>query len=541
MEVRKYYKGKLVQDILCKPIKKEIKIGILTGFHWDSVSSSFYKYSFDIVNNDGLDQNLKYLLSSLMNFIISSAGKDILLCKRIYSITPSSFNKEMVTLLSKSLEKYFNPLPSNEVDTQPVKYSYKLPNNSAEKELDIIYEIVKDRDGNSYAREIRTGAVFPICKKTYEKNSPTWYISFEDNNKSFEWTKDYYFNTIISTTITPKVVNECPLPNINISNSVSYIKSGEEIIATDEEVDNYLDNKFVTIYPESQYVDKVKYKKILFYKKKIEYRECETIYKEYDLHFNDKIIEESKKNSYYDSSLVKILEVKPTILRKKAVPTIEKDASTRLMEDIDILLINLSSLNQEKKKELEKKYNEILNSESDVLTLNPLTIQSLNNLKSQIEAEIDYYRNSRKFDEKKNIPNQVEKNIDDEIDEILKLSDTDNISLDMVDNLYVKVNDLLPHISVINKRNAILKIARLYILSVYKNEYTINDLSNSYFKDNLKNIVYVISNMVGNNEIKIKSDLFFINDINLEYVLRCIKEIEFISKEMDEHVKVKTL
>lgn len=354
--------------------------------------------------------------------------------------------------------------------------------------IDIVFEIVVDKMNNIYAKEILTGSIFPIMDykdftRTYDAEVKVRDTSIDINNKGYAF--DYDFDATI---------NNYPInPNIIVH---YFIKKKEYQLATLKEIQ---------IYTES-FIKKGK----LGFKRK-------------NKDAYNGIIGLYMNNRYESTEFTEFVEESKDEKIKEQL-----DPTTKIMENIEILLIQIGKINMDLKLSMDRKYKLLLEQENKELTLSPLTLESLKALEAELEFIIKF-----------------QKKHDDDIisclDNIISEYENDGKSehtiedIDKLSELFLKMKNSYP---LVTQRKIIEKFANLYILEIYENKDNIKleDLSNSYFNDILKSIIIYITSMIENNIIE-NNIIIDYSDITPEYVLDLIKQIKFIQKNIKQKIK----
>ena len=88
--------------------------------------------------------------------------------------------------------------------------------------------------------------------------------------------------------------------------------------------------------------------------------------------------------------------------------------------------------------------------------------------------------------------------------------------------------------SIITQRDVINKFALIYIYEIYENkdDIQIDELNNSYINDMLKSIMICLNNMVESNEIENNIIINLEENISLNYIINCIKNIKFTKQKV---------
>lgn len=341
--------------------------------------------------------------------------------------------------------------------------------------IEVIFEIITDKHGNKYAKELITNQIFPIITKRIQDKV------YDKRELSYATDRNEYVYKFFNRKYT--------LNNTNISNKLEYFVIEDEYKrASTVEIEEY----------------RKKYKNI-FRKKKL----------------NNKL-EEYQKNNIYNEE-IEIEEIKPEQFLSKSnelekLENIEfllnklkdKDinAYTKLKEKLNILLNDIS---------ITTKLSELINLETDI------EFAIIQNKYSDVNIDICEFLNNKitdyinYFTQNKNIENKLTLEELDKINELLIIKEKEY-------NLNIKM--------LINKQ-----IALLYIFVIKDNNLEIKDIENSYFKNNLKAILIVLTTLEDNNII----DDILINydNINIINIINLIKTIKF--KKTNEKVLLKSI
>lgn len=335
---------------------------------------------------------------------------------------------------------------------------------------EIIYEIIEDKDGFLYGKELITGLLFPILNNTNDK-----YIYFEDG-----------FSERLDKVIT--------YTNKNMARIGCTIENKE--VASINRINEYI----IEATGESK-KDKNKRKK---FEEELRLRYNENVFK-------NEIIEKKKEEPKEQSEINKLMENVEYVLcslkqynwnlyskyNKVYKETCDKYLNTQNLINYDYLKKELSDLM------LSIKLNLIMCKYSCTNVLDYLNI---------IISE--YLTN---FESNKTNVNPDVKNINiNEIDKITEMFLTDKESYNFQ-----------------MQRDILRKISLLYLLVIKNNidKYTLEQLENSYFKDNLKSIVLNIDALKDTNIITNKQDLDLNENLSISKVLEIIKNIKFNIKE----------
>ena len=182
------------------------------------------------VNNRVYSDDFSYIINNIMDY--SDQMRFLRLLKNLYD--RNSFDKELLIEEKSDIYNYFKSM------------GFKLRIKKDDSYLlDIIYSKVTDIKGRTYARELKTGLLFPL---------------YDENNISF----DYYVTKYIdenyginknnhgtcSLLIKPRVLNDniAKVSNIIISNGVASlndIEEYEEDVDIDYIIESSKDNVFI--------------------------------------------------------------------------------------------------------------------------------------------------------------------------------------------------------------------------------------------------------------------------------------------------------
>ena len=351
------------------------------------------------------------------------------------------------------------------------------------KETKIIFELVKDNDGNLYAKELISGLLFPILVR--KKNTRGSYKVVFDKF-------DHYH----------LIYNIKPY-NSKMKKLKSYLTNVKITETDSREVKQYLN----------------KYKGL---RKKLYLSRLNSLYKK-------NIITKSFKTKPYDE-----LEDKAAVTKSYQGPKkLEKPSyESILIGDIKLLLKQIRVFNPNLYEEKLEKFNSLKNNED--LSLNSMSRISLEQLKIDLEMVIIFEKNDPSY-----ILNYIKKMKESYDNYIYNQGEKTDITLEYLD--IITENFLMQKNKYdLNSENEILdNLAYLYLYEVYENkdDLDIYKLENSYFKSvYLKRIIACLYDL--QYEGKIEDNILM--NLNLEYdtkkVLDLIKEIKFKDKE-----KVKTI
>lgn len=350
----------------------------------------------------------------------------------------------------------------------------------------IIYEKVEDEDGNTYGREILTGALFPL-DESGDKS-----IGFKEYEiqKASNFADGYGFILYIQQ----RYKHE------NFARIDRVLESGA--VATPNEIEKYR-NKFDTGN---------KRKKEAFTKR---------------------IIELSKKNTQIEE--VEVFPVKPKKKGKKERES--QNNITRVMENIEFLIQRLKKVKPEKAKEFSTKYESILN-EKDFLNKSNISISSLVKLEAELEFELMFTKG-----ENTSLVDKLEETKREYLSHFVTDSkEKTKISLDEIDKLmelFLKTKD---NYSILEQRRILRGFASVYALEVKENESEVTPerLDDSYFADLKKSIMIFINALIENGYVKNNMIVEFSKEGTTEEVLNLIRSLEFnkLSKEQAQELRL---
>lgn len=338
----------------------------------------------------------------------------------------------------------------------------------------IIFEIVKDINGNLFGKEIITNNLFPILNKdNFNLN-----INFKIQEQKI-FIDEYHMNLSYQNI---EKIGDFLLDIPNNPNSIEP--------ANKNEVMDYLNQ----------------YKKGFRHEHKLN-------------KFREKMNILSNQTIYNQENIIK---------EKENIPKLQPSKETLIMENIEFLLLKLKNENLDSYLILNKEYQDILN-QNEILTTKPLILQTLISLEAKIETCF--------FNTKRNIISLLEyiknliydylndKEINITLEELFKLND-----------LFIKQKDNYSLINqrIFQRNISILYFFKLYEL---KDNLNIEQLNNTYIVDNLKTIVMVIYTLNEENILKYNYYLD-LNNILLDNVISLIKNISFINKDTDKIKKI---
>ena len=337
----------------------------------------------------------------------------------------------------------------------------------------IIYEIVKDMDGNLFGRELYTNSLFPIFNSKSEKINYRLIIKSKNN---------YSINTDIAIDVLfdMEVSSLLKCDNIIVGNTVANLN-------------DY--NSYMNMFNNKRFFKKREEKELDNYKKKIISLSQNNVFKE------DFIIEKKenniRKNDYYQS------------------------IETSLMEDIEYDLLKLKTIDSNLYLNYKNRFEELINNYVDKKNLALLLGEiefSLMFKKRNVEDILDFIKEIKKEYLNNIINNQNNK------------TNIDLNKLDKITELFLKVKDKYDYK---NQREVLNNLAFLYLMEVYENKDIIDilELKNSYFKNYLKSIIIWINTLIELDIIKCNYIISLNDELNISNVFEMIKNIEFKSNE----------
>lgn len=334
---------------------------------------------------------------------------------------------------------------------------------------EIIFEIVIDKDGNKYAKELYTGRLFPIDSRETRRNK--YVVSIDDRSKF------YVYNNI---DITAEFMHP-------MYSKIDVIIARVDV-ANQNEVERY----------------KSRFESGLFHDKKRE-RYIRTINYEANKNVLKEEIETFK------------IEESPKKEREK------QDATITTMENIEYLLLRLKKINKESYDKYYQMYKDILK-EEDILNRSNIQIGSLISLEAKIEVELLFIKG-----DDTTIGEKLEQ-LEQEYLNRLKSKGNDKtiITLDDLDKLMELFLKTKQDYSILEQRKILRSFSTIYTLEVKENqnEVTVERLKNSYFNDIKKSILLCIDTLIEEGYIigNIMADLS--KEESIEEILELIKSLE---------------
>ena len=451
-----YYKGYIVSNKVIESYKYQSLIG----------EQYRLRCSYDII---------------FSNKILKSIPKTIEDCSRklIYSCIENDVKK--IEIKDENIIKYLNEnysFNNNEMFHIINNLNYL---NTATTE--IIYELVKDMEGNLFGKELYTGELFPI----YSDNNKDFNYELLVEKKKLKGSIETY-ECHYSLEIIPEIkISTIPICKQLIVNST---------IASKKDIFIY-QNRFN--------------KKGIFKSK----------YKKEEEQFKDKIISKANENAFSDN--FQIQENKP-----KKIELERQNMETSLMEEIEYNLLKLKNTNQDLYTEYKQKYDDLLtkNINKEVLAFLLGEIEfSLVFKKRDIEDILEFIDNLKReyLDNFLNNPDvKTELNLK---------------KLNKINELFLKVKDKYNYK---NQRDVLNNLAFLYLMEVYENRdiITLQELEQSYFCTHLKSIIMWINLLMEENIIECNYIFSLQEDINVKVVFNMINSIKFNNKAKEKVKKI---
>ena len=345
--------------------------------------------------------------------------------------------------------------------------------------FDIVYEKFVDVDGIVYGKELQTGLIFPLSqrndfvKRTYEIRE-----IYEDDRY------DYRI----------KIIENYEFPNLSLCETV-ILENG---VANQNEVSEY-QNRFNEGFGRKK--------------------------KRRD--FEDKVRDWYNKNVYTGEIIPYIEEP------KKKIERLSQSSETKVMDNIEYLLMQLSKVNNEMYHKYLKEYEELLNGldNQSLLNVRPSTLIGFQTLEANIEIDLfSIKHNANGILEYLTILQK------EYLVNVLTGNDRETsitfLELEKINELFLKTKS---RYGLLEQRNVLKKMAFLYLMEIKENidSVDVKDLENSYFIDSIKAVLVHIDVMRQLGLIKSNVLVELNEDLSVSNVLEIIRTLEFnmVTKE----------
>ena len=452
-----YYKGLIVNQRRINGYKHSIKLGS-SYYAYNSTSDVRIYGNYDYPKK--IENKLKLLL---YNFIKSK--KDYLIDHKNRPILLDIKDDEIISC--------FNELFKDQT-TEITTTICNLKESTSFSDF-IVYELVKDREGNLFGRELYTKKLFPIYNSKCAKYSCCLSVVYGD---SYEFVDSYKYYIEI-------------LPSMEVS---SLLKCDNIIVG----------HKVADLNDYNRYMNKYRGKRLFKYQEENDIER-----------YKQKIIKISNGNVFKEDFELEENLPKKEIVREK------QSLETSLMEDIEFNLMKLKDVNKELYLEYKNKYEIILkedvNREKLALLLGEIEY-SIIFKKRNVESILDFINNLK------------EEYLNNFINNTGNKTDTDLKKLDKISELFLRIKDKF---NLLDQRKVLRNLAFLYLMEVYENKdiISIEELENSYFSSNLKSIIIWINTLIEEDIIECDYLVSLRDDLNVEIVFDCIKNIRFKNKK----------
>lgn len=448
-----YYKGFIVSNDYIEKFNYREIFGYT---HTEDFGTHFYSSFEGKMYRKVLNKNIRILNNIMVDILKKSSLKSYIEDKELIKALNNIYNIQIG-------EKY---------------QEINKTNQSTGSATYILYEIVKDKNGNIYGKELYTKKIFPILTDLNKK------IIYEIECHRQDDYYYYYLNIIPSI----QTLGLLQCYNLIVSHT----------LANKNEVDAYL----------KKYSEMGFFKKIFNQKEKTKHFEL--------------ILKLSNENIFKEDIFLEEAEKKTEIIK------VNQSVETILMEEIEYNLLKLNNIDKELYMFYKNKYEELLNG---VIRKEDLT---------QISGEIEYYLLFKKrniLDILDIINNLKKEYLENFISNCGNKTNLDFKKLDKINELFLKVKDKY---DIKNQREVLKNLAFLYLLEAYENidVITEKDLENSYFVIYLKSIVVWISLFLDENIIECDYLISLREELNVKIVLDLIKNIRFREIESDKLKKL---
>lgn len=468
-------------------------------------------------------QNCSFSLSNMVHFGFNKMSDEFLTFfytlkfdirdKFIKEIAATSEND--ITDLSKT--KY-------EEIKKFIDMQFKKLSNKNNKE--IIFEIIKTKNGDLYGKELLTGLLFPICdlNKIKYKLSRSYITNAVESksDKEIFFVKDFKGNYSHESKYT--------IENYKKIISVTYSKHSCRLYSYDLIPKYYYSIRPLTTYslkPVISPFENLSLCELILFKPEVANKnEIEKYLNRFNgflkngkkKKFVQKITKLYNKNIF--NSEIEIYVPVSEVKKER----IEKDKINLKLENIEYLLMLLKQKNLEMYNKYIKEYAQLINSENESLTLTPLTIENLTILEGKIEYELNNFKRNADniLDLLHNLKTEYLENFQNKNEKTTKLSISD---IDKLNESFLKIKS---EYSVKEQLQIQKDIVFLYIMEIIEDDdIKLSDLENSYFKDNLKYVIIVILSLIDEDIIKDNIMINFEMELDLCNVYNIIKDIEF--------------
>lgn len=400
-----------------------------------------------------------------------------------------------------------------------------------ETNAEVIYELITDENNNLYGKELMTGLLFPISEFSYQLsiyNTDEYTIFYTAKDRAFDFVERYPYGAARDSNDELHLLDrQGRINGIKISDEkkiIFHLKLKRELVPHHN---NLVDNPENVLIKESGIA-------LEFYKENYQ-RKFESLFGKLNLKNFQHHLEKMASGNTFKNEIVIREEETP-----KEVILLDQDNFSKHMETIEYLLLKLKKTDIDLYNKYQKEYNELLNNSEDTLNMQPLTIESLATLEANIEFGLYFGKNSSS----ENILKDLEKlkqeyleNIMNERKEKTKLTIKD---LDKISELFLNVKD---QYNPVDRRKILKNIALLYLMEVYENAdiISIEELNNSYFKNNLKTIMICIESLIELNLINSSIYIDLNNEPTLENIFYIIRNIKFNASNPEAKKLIKKL
>lgn len=456
----------------------------------------------------------------------------------IFNKYSSNDLEKMIKLIKKMLIFKANDEEKKFLLNEMRCFKEAIPMYSEGKEL--IYEIMYDKNGKEYAKEIVSGCVFPI-KTKYD--TCTMYFR-ENRSKKICYDMDDDTGYFCSG---EELTSTCTLFGINHKDVRTTRASYEKIISGLSKVNptlinidgkcHYMINSSeefmfnVVFQPKMNFSNDQKIENVISTKKLASELDINNYLNVYETGWGKLLRRKNHINTMNKLSqsnyLGEIQFVNNSHIEKKRV---NESNITKEMQELEFLLLKLKGISKEEYDKLNSEYLELLGQEDDELHLSSLSIGAIISLQSRVI--LAYMCNGgdsvKILSYLKEQVNKYIENINDCYKEKTEITIKD---LDKICEHFLKSKNSYT----IKEQNEILRcISLLYFFEMYENKdsLTSDDLKNSYIKDNIKRILIAIDVLYTEGVIKsVPNSLYDID--NLEELLNFIQRVEFEEKIQD--------
>lgn len=410
---------------------------------------------------------------------------------------------------------------------------------------DVIFELLKDKNGNFYGKEVFTNRIFPLFD--YQKNLNSCYKLFIPSGINTDYKLISSNSLDFSNMLEVKsMVTLDSYVNPNVVLKYKEDLKEKEVLETNQEIEPFeliqVEEDIAEVsFKFYQFISKIKHKKIIKEQKtRLEQKRRAEVDKRRNEIESKKKIEEGKKvfkQKIHDladmNTFKEDFEFANTQIREFLEISENKTLFTdREQPSVEIILMDKIELSLNTLKQIDEKlYKNYLENYRSLIKNNNLSKFSLTTLLGDIDIHTIIGK-TKALDVLESLDNLKSEYIENLLTDNLENNTFTFFNLNRIHEFVLKNKNSY---EILSLRKIMKNLSLLYIIEVYSQKVTITleELENSYFADTLQTIVLILKAMKEAGIIEY-NQIFDLEDLSCQSVFEMIKSMEVKQNSKEE-------